>query len=50
MADLKTIDAQLGSPKPKTIVLRECFRSLMNAAEKAGAGESAAKIKALIDE
>ena len=50
MADLKTIDAQLGSPKPKTIILRECFRSLMAAAEKAGAGESAAKIKALIDD
>ncbi len=50
IADLKTIDAQLGSPKPKTIILRECFRSLMKAAEKAGAGESAAKIKALIDD
>ena len=50
IADLKTIDAQLGSPKPKTIILRECFRSLMEAAEKAGAGESVAKIKALIDD
>jgi hypothetical protein len=50
IADLKTIDAQLDSPKPKTIILRECFRSLMEAAEKAGAHESAAKIKALIDE
>jgi hypothetical protein len=49
MADLKTIDAQLGSPKPKTIIIRECFRSLMEAAQKAGAGESAAKIKLLID-
>ena len=48
MADLKTIDAQLGSPKPKTIIIRECFRSLMEAAQKAGAQKSAAKIKMLI--
>ena len=50
IADLKTIDAQLGSPKPKTIILRECFRSLLEAAEKAGADESADKIKALIND
>jgi hypothetical protein len=50
LADLKTIDAQLGSPKPKTIIIRECLRSLMVAAKQAGAGESAAKIKALIDD
>jgi hypothetical protein len=48
MADIKTIDAQLGSPKPKTIIIRECFRSIMEVVQKAGAGESASKIKMLI--
>ena len=48
MADIKTIDAQLGSPKPKTNIIRECFRSLMEVVQKAGDGESAAKIKMLI--
>jgi hypothetical protein len=28
MADLKSIDAQLESPRPKTAIVRECFRSL----------------------
>jgi len=28
MADLKTIDAQLGSSRPKTAIIRECLRSL----------------------
>jgi hypothetical protein len=27
-ADLKTIDGQLESPRPKTAIVRECFRSL----------------------
>ena len=33
MADLKSIDAQLESPKPKTAIVRECFRSLKTALE-----------------
>jgi hypothetical protein len=28
MADLKTIDAQLGSSRPKTAIIRECLHSL----------------------
>jgi hypothetical protein len=28
MADLKTIDAQLGSSRPKTAIIRECLRSI----------------------
>jgi hypothetical protein len=50
VADLKTIDAQLCSPMPKTIILRECFRSLKQVAEKAGALDIAAKIKFLLEE
>ena len=44
MADLKTIDIQLGSPKPKTAILRECFRSVQSVLEKSGAFEKAEKI------
>ena len=33
MADLKSIDAQLESPRPKTAIVRECFRSLTAALE-----------------
>ena len=50
IADLKTIDAQLSSPKPKAAILQQCFQSLKETAEKAGDLESAAKIKMLIDD
>ncbi len=50
VADLKTIDAQLGSSRPKTAILKECFRSIKDVAEKVGAKDSVAQIKALIDE
>jgi hypothetical protein len=50
IADLKTIDAQLSSPKPKAAILRLCFQSLKETAAKAGDLESAAKIKVLIDD
>jgi len=29
MADLKTVDAQLGSSRPKTAIIRECLRSVL---------------------
>jgi hypothetical protein len=48
MADLKTIDIQLGSPKPKTAILKECFRSIQSVLEKSGVSEKAAKIKNFI--
>ena len=31
-ADIRTIEAQMASPKPKTMVVRECFASLLNTA------------------
>jgi predicted transcriptional regulator len=48
LADLKTIDIQLGSPKPKTAILKECFRSIQSVLEKSGVSEKAAKIKNFI--
>ncbi|MCG6894984.1 MAG: hypothetical protein LJE65_15370 [Desulfobacteraceae bacterium] len=36
MADLRALDAQLLSPRPKTAIVRECFRSLHSALEASG--------------
>jgi hypothetical protein len=49
MADLKTIDAQLSSPKPKTIIIRESFRSVQAVLKVAGDKEIAARIQELIE-
>jgi hypothetical protein len=50
MADLKTIDAQLGSSRPKTAIIRECLRALKEILEDATEAEVLLKIKALLGE
>jgi len=50
MADLKTIDAQMASPRPKTAVIRECFLSLKNILASADRCDSLAAVKALLKE
>lgn len=50
MADLKTIDAQLGSSRPKTAIIRECLRSIKAVLQGVGNGGSLAKIRALLGE
>ena len=50
MADLKTIDSQLDSPRPKTNVVRECFRSLKTVLESAESNEIAERIGQLLKE
>jgi hypothetical protein len=50
MADLKTIDAQLGSSRPKTAIIRECLRSIKEVLEGAGNGDSLLKVRALLGE
>jgi hypothetical protein len=50
MADLKTIDAQMASPRPKTAVIRECFLSLKNLLASADRCDSLAAVKALLKE
>lgn len=47
--DLKTIDVQMLSPKPKIAVLREIMRSLHNAFAAADAGKVANMLKTVID-
>ena len=34
MADLKTMEAQLDSPRPKTAIIRECLRSILEVVDK----------------
>ncbi|MCP4348856.1 MAG: hypothetical protein GY795_25535 [Desulfobacterales bacterium] len=50
MADLKTIDAQLMSPKPKTAVIRECFRSIRDILASTGKDDSLRQVRNLLDE
>ena len=50
MADLKTIDAQLGSSRPKTAIIRECLRSIKEVLEGGGNNDSLVKIRALLGE
>jgi len=50
MADLKTIDAQLDSSRPKTAIIRECLRSLKEALEGSAESELLVKIRGLLGE
>ena len=48
MADLKTIDAQLGSTRPKTAIIRECLCSLEEILRDSAESEAPFKIRRLL--
>jgi hypothetical protein len=48
VADLRSIDAQLFSPKPKTAIIRELFKSIESVIENAQAKESLGQVRALL--
>lgn len=50
MADLKTIDAQLSSPSPKTAIIRECFRSIMGVLKSVDNTGTLNSVKTLLGE
>ena len=50
MADLKTIDAQLGSSRPKTAIIRECLRSIKALLEAQPESENLLKVNGLLGE
>ena len=50
MADLKTIDAQMDSPCPKTAIIKECLRSIKDSLEGRAQSDSLAKISELLGE
>ena len=50
MADLKSIDAQMESSRPKTAIVRECFVSLKEILESTDQSNSLATVKTLLKE
>lgn len=48
MADLKTMDAQLASSRPKTAIIRECLLSLKEVLKASAETEVLLKVKALL--
>ena len=50
MADLKTIDAQLGSSRPKTAIIRECLGSIKETLVGSAESEIIVKIRGLLGE
>ena len=50
MADLKTIGAQLSSPRPKTAVIRECLRSMIGVLDTGNGGEESRRLQVLLGE
>lgn len=47
-ADLRTIDAQLASSRPKTDIVRACFKSIEGLMDRAGHREALNRLRALI--
>ena len=48
MADLKTIDAQLGSSRPKTAIIRACLHSVLAVLTNSGDKKISERIRALV--
>jgi hypothetical protein len=48
VADLRTIEAQLASPRPKTAILRACFKSILGLLSSAGVTGKLEPIKQLL--
>jgi len=49
MADLKTIQAQLDSSRPKTAIIRECLRSVLGVVEKAQSWQMVDRLRKLME-
>ena len=49
MADLKTMDAQLDSSRPKTAIVRECLRSILGVVEKAKNRQMVNRLRKLVE-
>ena len=50
IADLKTIDAQISSPRPKTGVIKEALRSILQVISTADAGSVEAEVRRMLGE
>ena len=49
MADLKTMEAQLDSSRPKTAIIRECLRSVLGVVEKAQSRQMVDRLRKLVE-
>ena len=49
MADLKTLEAQLDSSRPKTAIIRECLRSVLGVMEKTKDSRIPGRIRKLME-
>jgi hypothetical protein len=49
MADLKSMEAQLDSSRPKTAIIRECLRSILGVVEKAQDSQVSGRIRRLVE-
>ena len=49
-ADLKSMDAQLASSRPKTAVVRECLRSIRNNLQRGGENQHLPIVRRLLGE
>ena len=49
MADLKTMEAQLDSPKPKTEIMRECLRSILGVVKQTQDRQLTDRIQRLVE-
>ena len=48
MADLKTIDAQMGSSRPKTAIIKACLGSILNVIRQTGDSKISDRIQSLL--
>jgi hypothetical protein len=48
VADLKTVDAQLESPRPKTAIIKACLTSILNVLQNCGENTISSRIRALM--
>ena len=49
MADLKTLDAQLESSRPKTAIVRECLRSIQAALSGQDVGAASGRLRSMLN-
>jgi hypothetical protein len=49
MADIKTMEAQLDSSRPKTAIIRACLGSVLDLLEKANDSRMAGRIRKLVE-
>jgi hypothetical protein len=49
VADLKTLQAQLDSSRPKTAIIRECLRSVLGVVENAKDSRISGRIRKLVE-